>query len=246
MWSAFQLQHLPCCRVWFKCEGWSNTTAVHFLVWTRWSRTQFTRSGCSCFHANSIPLDWNQDHIFKQTLARMVNPNLGTAHLCSHSLNELCGQAGVEWQNHCESHGCGGTCCSALYYSVYVFVYLWCYIRGVSDGEPPPGPSADLTQPPHLCRAAASTNTNSACGYKQGEAHQSTKQNHFKLTRSCSHPHLSQRLFFPPYFFFFVRLILQWCRPQPLKCNAGRDGAACGVEVLTAPSRSSIGFPNQK
>lgn len=84
-----------CSRVWFRCEGWSNTTAVHFLVWTRWSRTQFTRSGYSCFHAaNSVPLDWNQDHIFEQSLAQMVNPNLGTAHLCSHPLNELCSQAG--------------------------------------------------------------------------------------------------------------------------------------------------------
>lgn len=59
------------------------------------------------------------------------------------------------------------------------------------------GPSAGLT---HLCQAA-STNNNSACGYKQGKAHQSTIQNHFKLSRSCSPPpSLSQRLFFSHYF----------------------------------------------
>lgn len=77
-------------------------------------------------------------------------------------------------------------------------------IHGVR--QEPSGPSAGLTQPQHLCRAA-STNNNSACGYKQGEAHQSTIQNRFKLTGSCSPPQLSQRLFFSHYFLVDPRLV---------------------------------------
>lgn len=77
-------------------------------------------------------------------------------------------------------------------------------IHGVR--QEPSGPSAGLTQPQHLCQAA-STNNNCACGYKQGKAHQSTIQNHFKLTGSCSPPQLSQRLFFSHYFLVDPRLV---------------------------------------
>ncbi len=66
-------------------------------------------------------------------------------------------------------------------------------IHGVR--QKPSGPSAGLTRPQHLCRAA-STNNNSACGYKRGKAHQSTMQNHFKLTRSCSPPVVKSKVIF--------------------------------------------------
>lgn len=68
------------------------------------------------------------------------------------------------------------------------------------SGKNPPDPSAGLTRPQHLCRAA-STNNNSARGYKQGEAHQSTIQNHFKLTRSCSPPQVKSKVIFLSLFF---------------------------------------------
>lgn len=72
--------------------------------------------------------------------------------------------------------------------------------------QEPSGPSAGLTRPQHLCRAA-SKNNNSACGYKHGNAHQSTILNHFKLARSCSPLELSQRLFFSHYFLVDPRLV---------------------------------------
>lgn len=37
-------------------------------------------------------------------------------------------------------------------------------------GQEPCGPSAGLTQPQHLCWAASTNNSSTACGYKQGEA----------------------------------------------------------------------------
>lgn len=111
-------------------------------------------------------------------------------------------------------------------------------IHGV--GQEPSGPSAGLTQPQHLCWAA-STNNNSACGYKQGKAHQSTIQNHFKLTGSCGPPsQLSQRLFFSHYFLVDPRLV-----PTPLLSAAVSEYDACCFlfRVLAALGFLWIGFP---
>lgn len=92
---------------------------------------------------------------------------------------------------HCESKN---MCMSALTLP-HALLVSTVNIHGVSQE-----PSGPISRSQHLCRAA-STNTNSACGYKQGKAHQSTIQNHFKLTRSYSPPQLNQRLFFSHYSF---------------------------------------------
>lgn len=51
IWLPFKLQHLLCiAMLWFNHEGWSNTTAVHILVWTWWFQTWFM-----CASARLLP-----------------------------------------------------------------------------------------------------------------------------------------------------------------------------------------------
>lgn len=106
--------------------------------------------------------------------------------------------------------------------------------------QEPSGPSAGLTRPQHLCRAA-SKNNNSACGYKHGKAHQSTILNHFKLARSCSPLELSQRLFFSHYFLVDPRLVPTVTSKVQQSVDAMH--AVFFFGVLAAPGVLLTGFP---
>lgn len=54
IWLAIQLQHLPhAVMFWLEHEGLLNAPAVHFLVWTRLSKTQFVRACFTCTVAST-------------------------------------------------------------------------------------------------------------------------------------------------------------------------------------------------
>lgn len=54
IWLAIKLQHLPHAAVfWLEHGGLLNAPAVHFLVWTRLSQTQFVRARFACTVAST-------------------------------------------------------------------------------------------------------------------------------------------------------------------------------------------------
>lgn len=73
---------------------------------------------------------------------------------------------------HVKHHSGSGAGMPSVDSATHSCIFL-CVIRRVR--QEPSGPSAGLTQPQHLCQTA-STNNNSARGYKQGETHCSTIQ----------------------------------------------------------------------